>query len=150
MERLLQQSSVTAECARLSRVHRLVVGLLGWDTGGIQASKPRCAIWHHGAGTLAWWGRTKGSAAGIFLLTDCKWDLKAPLVGGKNQGSACPCLPPSSGQEGWSADTAAMPVFLSSHRPKIAPGLNASFFSNHFSSKQLHKGQPPFVHHRAR
>lgn len=51
---------------------------------------------------------------------------------------------------GWKAGTAVVPVFLSSHRPKIAAGLNAGFFSNHFSSDQLHKGQPPSVHHRAR
>jgi len=61
-----------------------VVRPLGWDTGGIQAAKSKRTSWHPRAGTRAWWGRTKGSTAGIFLLTESVRGLQALEMGGKS------------------------------------------------------------------
>lgn len=72
----------------------------------------------------------RGSPTGTFLITDNLWDLQALGVGGKT--TCLPCLPPSSSWGGERTGTVAKLVFLSSHRPNIAAGLNTGFFSNHF------------------
>lgn len=80
MERLLQRSGVTEERARaeLGPQH-------GGETTGV-GRRGDSGLYTQTCNLAppAWWGRTKGSTAGIFLLAESVWDLQAMVVGGKS------------------------------------------------------------------